>query len=315
MKVIRSIYDFNPGKRTTVTIGTFDGVHIGHQKILRNLIKDAAKEGGESVLLTFFPHPRMVLQKEVTISLLNTIEEKSSLLEEIGLDYLVIHAFSKNFSRLTAQDFVKSILVNQLNVAKLIIGHDHHFGKNREGNIDQLTRYGQLYDFKVEQICSQDIDHVSVSSTKIRKSLKEGDLKRANKYLGYPYMICGTVVEGKKLGKKIGFPTANISIDESYKLIPKTGVYVIRVIVEDELLYGMMNIGFNPTVSGKQQTIEAHLFDFDKNLYKKKIKIGLLHFLREEKKFKSIKELMVQLRMDKKNSISYLSDNPTQSHF
>lgn len=311
MKVIRSIFDFNAVEKTTVTIGTFDGVHVGHQKILRDLITSARERGEKAVLLTFFPHPRMVLQKETTVLLLNTIEEKASLLEVMGLDYLIIHPFSTDFSRLTALDFVKSVLINQLNTSKLIIGHDHHFGNNREGNIDQLTRYSLLYDFKVEQIPSQQIDRVSVSSTKIRNSLKEGNLKMANKYLGYPYMISGTVVEGKKLGGKIGFPTANIVVEASYKLIPKSGVYVIKVVVENSLFYGMMNIGFNPTVNGKQQTIEAHLFDFNKNIYKKRIKIHLLHFLRDERKFSTIKNLILQLNEDKKNSLSYLTNNHT----
>ena len=310
MKIIRSITAFNSSEKTIVTIGTFDGIHIGHQKILKDLIKTAKKEGKKSVLLTFFPHPRMVLQKDNKILLLNTIEEKSGLLEKMGLDYLIIHPFSKEFSRLTALDFVRDILVNKLNTSRLIIGYDHHFGKNREGNIHQLKEYSLLYDFKVEEIPAQDIDDVSVSSTKIRTALKKGNLKTANNYLGYHYMLNGTVVSGKKLGGTIGFPTANLEIKEPYKLIPKTGVYIIKTHINTVLYTGIMNIGFNPTVLGKHQTIEAHLFDFNEDLYGKEIMIEFIYFLREEHKFKSVKELVVQLNIDKENAISYLSNNP-----
>ncbi|MAC86909.1 MAG: riboflavin biosynthesis protein RibF [Gammaproteobacteria bacterium] len=310
MKIIRSITAFNSSEKTIVTIGTFDGIHIGHQKILKDLIKTAKKEGKKSVLLTFFPHPRMVLQKDNKILLLNTIEEKSGLLEKMGLDYLIIHPFSKEFSRLTALDFVRDILVNKLNTSRLIIGYDHHFGKNREGNIHQLKEYSLLYDFKVEEIPAQDIDDVSVSSTKIRTALKEGNLKTANNYLGYHYMLNGTVVSGKKLGGTIGFPTANLEIKEPYKLIPKTGVYIIKTHINTVLYTGIMNIGFNPTVLGKYQTIEAHLFDFSEDLYGKEVMIEFIYFLREEHKFESIEELVVQLNIDKENAISYLSNNP-----
>ncbi|MEZ7945380.1 MAG: bifunctional riboflavin kinase/FAD synthetase [Flavobacteriaceae bacterium] len=310
MKVIQSIAAFNSSEKTIVTIGTFDGIHIGHQKILKNLIRTANNEGKKSVLLTFFPHPRMVLQKENKILLLNTIKEKSSLLEKMGLDYLIIHPFSREFSRLTALDFVRDILVNKLNTSRLIIGYDHHFGKNREGNIHQLKEYSLLYDFKVEEIPAQDIDDVSVSSTKIRTALKDGNLKTANNYLGYHYMLNGSVVSGKKLGGTIGFPTANLEIKEPYKLVPKTGVYIIKTYINTILYTGIMNIGFNPTVLGKHQTIEAHLFDFNEDLYGKEITIEFIYFLREEHKFESVEELVVQLNIDKENAISYLSNNP-----
>jgi riboflavin kinase/FMN adenylyltransferase len=310
LKVIQSIAAFNSSEKTIVTIGTFDGIHIGHQKILKNLIRTANNEGKKSVLLTFFPHPRMVLQKENKILLLNTIKEKSSLLEKMGLDYLIIHPFSREFSRLTALEFVRDILVNKLNTSRLIIGYDHHFGKNREGNIHQLKEYSLLYDFKVEEIPAQDIDDVSVSSTKIRTALKDGNLKTANNYLGYHYMLNGSVVSGKKLGGTIGFPTANLEIKEPYKLVPKTGVYIIKTYINTILYTGIMNIGFNPTVLGKHQTIEAHLFDFNEDLYGKEITIEFIYFLREEHKFESVEELVVQLNIDKENAISYLSNNP-----
>lgn len=309
LKIIHSISNFSSEKSSFVTIGTFDGIHIGHQKILGDLIASAKEQNTKSVVLTFFPHPRMVLQKDVSLELLNTIEEKAKLLEKMGLDYLIIHPFSKEFSRLTALDFVRDVLVNQLNTSKLIIGYDHHFGKNREGNIDQLREYSHLYDFTVEEIPAQDIDDVSVSSTKIRNALHQGHLKTANKYLGYNYMVHGTVVNGKKLGGKIGFPTANIDVKEDYKLIPKTGVYVIQAMVDDVLHYGMMNIGYRPTIDGNHQTIEAHFFDFSGDLYDQFLKIEFLYFLREEQKFESVDELVIQLKKDRENVLSFLKNN------
>lgn len=309
MKIIHSVSDFNCSDKTIVTIGTFDGVHVGHQKILKNLIKTAKREHKKSVLLTFFPHPRMVLQKEISLFLLNTIEEKSQLLKKMGLDYLIIHPFSKEFSRLTAIDFVRDFLVNNLNTSKLIIGYDHHFGKNREGNIDQLKEYGLLYDFLVEEIPSQDVDDVSVSSTKIRNALLNSNLEIANKFLGYRYMLSGKVINGKNFGSTIGFPTANLSIKEVYKLIPKKGVYIIKTLIDGRLLYGMMNIGFRPTVGGKHQTIEVHLFNFNKNIYGQNLTVELIYFLRDERKFDTVNDLSHQLTVDKENAISFVSNN------
>ncbi|CAM1369951.1 Riboflavin biosynthesis protein [Tenacibaculum sediminilitoris] len=306
MEIIYSIFDLIPTQKTMVTIGTFDGVHIGHQKIIKKLVDEARSNNKKSVLLTFFPHPRMVLQKDVSIKLINTINERAQHLEKLGLDYLIIHPFSKKFSRLTALDFVRDILVNQLNISKLIIGYDHHFGKNREGNIEQLTEYSQLYDFIVEEIPAQDIDEVAVSSTKIRKALADGHLKTANNYLGYNFSLTGKVVNGKQLGGKIGFPTANINVPEDYKLIPKTGVYIVKSMIDNNIVYGMMNIGNRPTVNGKHQTIEVHYFDFNKNLYGKELTIELLYYLRNEQKFDSVSDLIYQLKKDKQNSILFL---------
>lgn len=307
MKTVLDITNFSSKKKTFVTIGTFDGVHFGHQKILERLVNDAKRNNKKSVLLTFFPHPRMVLQKEASIALINTIEERSKLLEKTGLDYLIIHPFSKEFSRTTALEFVRDILVNQLNISKLIIGYDHHFGKNREGNIEQLTEYSLLYDFKVEEIPAQDIDEVSVSSTKIRKALLEGNLKTANNYLGYCFSLSGKVVKGKSLGTKIGFPTANIFIEESYKLIPKNGVYIVKSNLNNTIVFGMMNIGNRPTVDGKEKTIEVHFFDFKENLYNQKITVDLLYFIREEQKFSSVEILSCQLKRDKETALTYIN--------
>lgn len=309
MKTFTSISSFYTKEKTFVTIGTFDGVHFGHQKILEKLVSEAKNAGKKSVLLTFFPHPRMVLQKDAKIELINTITERGKLLEKTGLDYLIIHPFSKEFSRTTALEFVRDTLVNKLNISKLIIGYDHHFGKNREGNIAQLTEYSHLYDFTVEEIPAQDIDSVSVSSTKIRRALHNGNLKTANNYLGYQFMLTGTVVNGKKLGGTIGYPTANIEVQETYKLIPKTGVYVIKSSIENSTIFGMMNIGSRPTVNGNNQTIEVHFFDFNKDLYDKNLTIQLLYFLRDEHKFDSVEKLVLQLKKDEQTARNFIDKN------
>tara|TARA_B100000780_G_scaffold59050_1_gene37674 strand:+ start:713 stop:1642 length:930 start_codon:yes stop_codon:yes gene_type:complete len=309
LKTFQDISSFKTKEKTFVTIGTFDGVHFGHKEIINRLVDDAKKAGKKSVLLTFFPHPRMVLQKEASIELINTIQERALLLENTGLDYLIIHPFSKEFSRLTALDFVRDILVNQLNISKLIIGYDHHFGKNREGNIEQLTEYSHTFGFSVEEIPAQDVNDVSVSSTKIRRALASGDLNTANNYLGYHFMISGKVVNGKKLGGKIGFPTANIDVLETYKLIPKAGVYVVKSEINNTSVFGMMNIGNRPTVSGKHQTIEVHFFDFNKDLYHKELVVELLYFLRDEHKFDSLKSLTLQLEKDEKIARNYIENS------
>ncbi|WP_299713807.1 bifunctional riboflavin kinase/FAD synthetase [uncultured Tenacibaculum sp.] len=309
METVYSISDFTPTHETYVTIGTFDGVHIGHQKIIKKLVDQAKKNDKKSVLLTFFPHPRMVLQKEASVKLINTINERIDLLEKIGLDYLIIHPFSKEFSRLTALDFVRNILVNQLKTSKLIIGYDHHFGKNREGNIEQLTEFSHIYNFEVEEIPAQDIDSVAVSSTKIRNALKEGNLKTANDYLGYNFSLKGKVVSGNNLGNKIGYPTANITIEEDYKLIPKSGVYLVKSTIDNTMYYGMMNIGNRPTVDGRNQTIEVNFFDYSGNLYDAILRTELIYFIREEQKFDSIEALTKQLQLDKNFCLNYINNN------
>ena len=309
MNTIQNISNFTTSEKTFVTIGTFDGVHFGHQKIIEKLVKEAKKANKKSVVLTFFPHPRMVLQKDASLKLLNTIEERATLLEKTDLDYLIIHPFSKDFSRMSALEFVRDILVKQLNISKLIIGYDHHFGKNREGNITQLSEYSHLYGFKVEEIPAQDIDSVSVSSTKVRRALAAGNLKTANHYLGYNFMLTGTVVNGKKLGGKIGYPTANIDVKETYKLIPKTGVYVVKSSIGRKTVFGMMNIGNRPTINGNHQTIEIHFFDFSKDLYHKNLTIELLYFLRDEQKFDTIEFLVHQLKKDEEIARNYIKNN------
>lgn len=305
LKIFHSINDFSSPKKTILTLGTFDGVHIGHLKILDKVINSTAHSKFESLVLTFFPHPRMVLQENSEIKLLNTITEKIDLLEKMGINNLVIHPFDETFSRLTAEEFVKSVLVEKFNIHKIIIGYDHRFGRNRTANIDDLVNFGIKYGFEVEQISVQEIDDISVSSTKIRRALSEGDMTLANNYLGYEYFLTGTVVKGKQLGRTIGFPTANIHIAEDYKLIPKKGAYIIKSIINNKVIHGIMNIGFNPTVEGERLSLEIHFLDFTENLYDKKISITLLKYLRPEQKFGSLDELKAQLECDKTAAVAY----------
>ena len=306
MKIFRSIKSFSVDRPTIVTIGTFDGVHIGHQKILNQITKGAHDLNCESLVLTFFPHPRMVLQEGTEMKQLNTLDEKISLLDNLGIDNLVVHPFDKDFSRLTAEDFVKEVLVDVFKVKKIIIGHDHRFGRNRTANIDDLIIFGETYGFEVEQISVKEIDAVSISSTKIRNALLEGNIELADTYLGYNYPLTGIVSKGKQLGRTIGFPTANIKIEESYKLIPLNGVYIAKSIIEGKSIYGMMNIGTRPTVDGTTQTIEIYFFDFNQDIYNQKITISLIKRIRDEQKFESVDALKIQLGMDKISAHDYI---------
>lgn len=308
METIQNISHFKQvPHQTVVTIGTFDGVHLGHRKILERITNNAKNTGLKSTVLTFFPHPRMVLQKDVDIKLLNTLEEKKQILEGLGLDYLIIHPFTKQFSRLSAIDFVRDILVNNIKAKRIIIGYDHRFGRNRNANIKDLISFGNTFDFEVEEIPAQEIEDVSVSSTKIRKALLDGDVETANSYLSYAYMLTGIVKKGRGLGRDFGFPTANLHIPEEYKLIPKNGAYVVKSHLEGKDYFGMMNIGFNPTVDGSKKSIEINFFEFDGNLYEKKIQVALLHRIRDEHKFNSIEELKEQLKKDKNHSLDLIS--------
>lgn len=307
MITVRNISKYKEEHPTVMTIGTFDGVHIGHLKILNKIINHAKSTELKSSVLTFFPHPRMVLQKDANIKLLNTIEEKINILERLGLDVLIIHPFTKEFSRLTATEFVRDILVNTLNTKKVIIGYDHRFGRNRTANINDLVTFGNTYDFSVDEIPAQEIDDVSVSSTKIRKALEDGDIETANNYLGYDYMLTGTIIKGKGIGKQLGYPTANLSIAEDYKLIPKNGAYVVNSVINGKIVYGMMNIGFNPTVNGTKKSIEVNFFNFDADLYNLKIQVNILVRLRDEHKFESVDALKTQLAKDKEKSLHYIN--------
>lgn len=298
MKIYHDLQQFKSTKKTIVTLGTFDGVHLGHRKIIDRLVNESKTNGFESVVLTFFPHPRMVIQEDKQIKLLNTMEEKATLLEDLGLDHLIVHPFDKKFSRLTALEFVEEILITQLNVAKIITGHDHRFGRNRTANLDDLIHYGSEFGFEVAQISAQEIEEVSVSSTKIRTALLEGKIKLANNYLTKPYFITGKVTQGKGIGRTIGYPTANIHIEQTYKLVPKNGVYVVSSLFEGQTIQGMMNIGINPTVDGIDQSLEVFFFDFQQNLYDQYLPIFFHEYVREEKKFENLDALKLQLAQD-----------------
>lgn len=305
MKVFNSINDFTTCKKTIVTLGTFDGVHIGHAAILNQICNTAKQEDLESVILTFFPHPRLIVSNNYDIKLLNTIDEKSMLLEEIGIQNFIIHPFDKTFSELSPREFVSQVLVDKLNIKKIIIGHDHKFGKNRSADFKDLINFGKEFGFEVQEISAQQINEVSVSSTKIRNSLVEGNIALANKYLGYPYFLNGIVVKGNQLGRTIGFPTANIEIPEDYKLIPKNGVYLVTGIVNKQKYFGMMNIGVKPTLGGTSLSIEVHLLHFDQDIYDQKIRVNILERIRDEQKFESFESLKKQLELDKQNTIHY----------
>lgn len=309
MNVFHSIQDFKSSEKTIVTLGTFDGMHIGHRAILNKLKLQKNNPGYKTLVLTFFPHPRMVLKTDHKILLLNTIEERIQLIKDFGIDYLVVQEFTQEFANLSAEEFVKNVLVDQFNIAKIVIGYDHHFGKNRSANIHDLMEFGKKYHFDVEQISAEELDHVSISSTKIRKALTEGNVSLAKDYLGYPYMISGKVVKGKQLGRTIGFPTANIQIAEDYKLVPAIGVYVVGVTVREKEYYGMLSIGTNPTVGGLEKTIEVHIFDFNEDLYNEKITVHFLTKIREEQKFASLDLLIEALKEDEQFSKEYLSNN------
>ena len=297
---IKTAADYKRIKNSVVTIGTFDGVHFGHQKIINRLVHIAETNKLQALVLTFFPHPRMVVQKDSSIKLINTIDEKAAQLQQLGVDHLVLKEFTKTFSRLSALEYVRDVLVNKLKVKHIIVGYDHHFGRNRTATIEDLIEFGKFYGFEVTQIDAQEVGDVAVSSTKIRAALREGNMRVANDFLGYNFMLTGTVVKGKGLGANLSFPTANIFIEEPYKLIPKQGVYLVQSKIENQLVYGMMNIGKNPTVSQDNKThIEVHFFNLDANLYTKTLKIELLEHLRSEIKFPNIEALKVQLEKDK----------------
>jgi|TARA_B110000879_G_scaffold42515_1_gene60025 riboflavin kinase/FMN adenylyltransferase len=305
---IKSAADYDQIKDSVVTIGTFDGVHLGHQKIIKRLVAIAHAEQLQALVLTFFPHPRMVVQKDTSIKLINTIDEKADLIQDLGVDHLVIKAFTKDFSRLTSLEYVRDVLVNKLHVKHIIVGYDHHFGRNRTANIKDLKEFGAFYGFKVTEITAQEVGDVAVSSTKIRSALAEGSIKVANQFLGYNFMLNGTVVKGKGLGNTIQFPTANLQIEESYKLIPKKGVYLVQSIIDAQLVYGMLNIGTNPTVSDANEiSVEVFFFDFNQTLYGTALNIQFLDRIRDEIKFSGLLALKVQLEQDQQAALAKIA--------
>ena len=298
MREITDITTFTTQQPTVLTIGTFDGVHLGHQKIVERVVTTARQEGLLATVFTFFPHPRMVVQHDKDLKLIHTLEEKKQLLQQLGVDLLVVQPFNEAFAQLTAEEFVSTILVQRLNVKKVIIGYDHRFGRNRTANIDDMRLFGKKYGFAVEEISVQEVDEVSVSSTKIREALNKGDVTTAEHYLGTPYSLTGRVVHGLKLGRTLGYPTANIQVTEDYKLIPKDGVYAVYSYIDGRKVYGMMSIGKNPTIEGKGASIEVYFFDFNGDLYDQKLTIEFVQYLREEQKFDTIDLLKKQLQDD-----------------
>lgn len=307
MIAFQGIDFYTTNRKTVVTIGTFDGVHKGHQQIIRHLVETAKQENCSSLILTFFPHPRLVLQGDSSIQLLNTIEERKTLLAKTGVDHLIVHPFDEAFSSMTAEEFIESVLVKKLNVQQIIVGHDHRFGKNRTANFHDLVAYGKKYGFHVTQIAAEMLNEVNISSTKIRTALQEGDIQLANSYLGHPYQLNGQVQKGNQLGRTIGFPTANLAVAEAYKLIPKKGVYLVQSVLNQKKVFGLMNIGVRPTVDGKTQTIEVFYLDFEADLYGQQLQVELLDFIRDEQKFESLDALKIQLEKDKNWAVQAIS--------
>jgi len=308
VNVFNSVQSFKSTQKTIVTLGTFDGMHIGHQAILNKLKLQKKIYGYETLVLTFFPHPRMVLKTDHQISLLNTIDERIKLIDHFGIDHLVVQEFTQDFANLSAEEFVKTVLVDQFNIGKIIIGYDHRFGKNRSADIHDLIEFGKKYHFDVEQISAEELNDVSVSSTKIRNALNVGNVALAKTYLGYPYMVSGKVVSGKQLGRTIGYPTANIQVAEDYKLIPAIGVYVVGVTIKGKDFYGMLSVGTNPTVGGTEKTVEVYIFDFNDTIYDEEITARFLTKIRDEENFGSIDLLIEALKNDEVFSRNFLSN-------
>ena len=300
MKVFTTIPNYPSENKSIVTIGTFDGVHLGHRVVLRRMREIAKKTKGESVLLTFFPHPRHVLYKDnQDMKLITTLQEKQDLINQAGLDNLVIHEFTKKFSRIKPVNFVRDILVEQLNVHTLVIGYDHHFGRNREGSIQELTTLADLYDFNIEKIDPQYFEDVTVSSSKIRKLIEKGEMVKAKQYLGYEFMLNGKVIKGNSLGKTINFPTANIVVENKWKILPADGVYAVKIVLEAKEYKGMMNIGQKPTVDGNGKSLEVNIFDFNQDIYGEGMEIRFVKRIRDERKFENLLGLKKQLLIDR----------------
>ncbi len=300
MKIYHNIEEFVPVKNAVVTIGTFDGVHLGHRKIISRLKEIADETGGETVLLTFFPHPRLILHPEdQDLRLINTISEKAGLLAQLGVDHLIITPFSRDFSNQTAEEYILDILVEKIGTKKIVIGYDHRFGKDRRGGLEQLQQFAPVYGYDVIEIPEQDIHEVAVSSTRIREALLHGDIALANEFLGYPFFITGKVNRGDQIGRTIGYPTANILVEETYKLIPKDGIFAVKIYLQGSEHNGMGYIGHRPTINGMTRNIEVNIFDFNRDIYSQPIRMEFLHYVRDDMKFNSLEELTEQLGRDK----------------
>lgn len=310
MLTIRNTKHFRIEKPTIVTIGTFDGVHLGHQKILSRLQQLKQKYGLNAVVLTFEPHPRKVLfPNQADLKLLTLIDEKLELLENYGVDVTVVYPFDKSFSNIEAREYIEEILIKNLKVKYLVIGYDHHFGKDRGGNIKVLKAFEKEYGYEVEEIDALDVDSIAISSSKIRHALEEGKIKLANNYLGHYFFLNATVIHGKQLGRKLGYPTANLKIESADKLIPKIGVYFVEVSIAGSAHYGMMNIGYNPTTDSDQKVkMEVHIFDFNEDIYNRTVRINFIDFLRDEKKFNNLDELTEALHEDKRKCLTLIEE-------
>ena len=307
MRIYHHIDEFTAVKNAVVTIGTFDGVHIGHRKIISGIKELADSIGGETVILTFFPHPRMILHPEdESLKLITTITEKAQLMEQLGVDHLIITPFSRDFSNQTAEGYIRDVLVNKIGTKKIVIGYDHRFGKDRQGGLDDLLKLGPVYGFDVVEIPEQDINEVAISSTRIRNALLSDKIDLANSYLGYPFFITGTVIRGDQLGRQLGYPTANIVVEEKYKLIPADGIFAVTVNVAGIEHKGMAYIGSRPTVNGLTHNIEVNIFDFDQEIYNQPIRMEFHHYVRGDIKFSSLDELKVQLAKDKEDVLALL---------
>ena len=308
MKTYHHFSEFKKLDNAVATIGTFDGVHFGHQKIIKRLCELAKSTGGESVILTFFPHPRMIIDPEnQDLKLINTVAEKIAILAELGVDHLIITPFTRDFSNLNPAEYIKNILVDTIGIKQLIVGYDHRFGKDRKGGMQELEMYAKQFDYQIEEIAKQDVDDVAVSSTKIRKALLNGEVALAANYLGYHFSLHGRVIKGDKIGRTIGFPTANIFLEETYKLIPSDGIYAVTVDMGTESYKGMAYIGQRPTINGMTRNIEVNIFDFNKEIYGQYITMTFLEFLRHDVKFTGLEALKIQLQKDKEDTLSYFS--------
>ncbi|RKR80205.1 riboflavin kinase/FMN adenylyltransferase [Mucilaginibacter gracilis] len=307
MKIYNNIDDFELIENAVVTIGTFDGVHTGHRKIIAK-IQELAKEcGGETVILTFFPHPRMILNPEdQSLKLITTISEKAQLLEELGVDHLIVTPFSRDFSNLSALEYIHDVLVAKIGIKKIVIGYDHRFGKDRKGGLEDLQRLSKVYEFEVIEIPEQDVNDVAVSSTKIRTALLSDDVDLANQFLSYPFFITGKVIRGDQIGRQIGYPTANILIPESYKLIPADGIFAVTVELQSGVYKGMAYIGHRPTINGMTRNIEVNIFDFNEDIYDQQIRMHFHHFVRSDIKFTGLDELKIQLAKDRESVLALL---------
>jgi len=310
MKIYHNINEFKAVQNAVVTIGTFDGVHLGHRKIIERLNELADEIGGETVILTFFPHPRMILNPEdESLKLINTIHEKAALLEQLGIDHLIITPFSRDFSNQMPEAYIRDVLVNTIGTKRIVIGYDHRFGKDRAGGFDDLLRLSTTYGYDVVEIPEQDINDVAVSSTLIREALLNGAIELANNFLGYPFYITGKVGRGDQIGRTIGYPTANIMIEETYKLIPDDGIFSAKAIIRGVSYKGMAYIGSRPTINGITRNIEVNIFDFDTEIYGEEISMQFFNYVRGDVKFDGLEALKVQLAKDKDDVLALLRDH------